>query len=286
MDFLALAMIGGTILVGTLWGYISFQQNKQTVRLLYRLYQEQPFYLSETHDRVACQWQAMGEKDSKQWRPCILFVGHKRLAVYPRPAQEDASPLVSIAPHELRGFWRPIPYHSGENEVQIHAQIGLTWGILRLKLPQSQMYLLIRAIKELSTADQIKAYRRQRPYPQKGLSPAYPAEQRLTGEWELFNPVDLYLTPLHLLVLRQGEIQKVFNLDQIQQIGALKRMEGLQNEGVFRFHAENKVYAFATNDYEAWAESLADAAKRSLEEPVMRKQKSKDASDEWDDTDS
>ena len=34
--------------------------------------------------------------------------------------------------------------------------------------------------------------------------------------------------------------------------------------------------AFAMNDYEVWAADLAEAAKRTLEEPVMRKGKGKD----------
>ena len=74
------------------------------------------------------------------------------------------------------------------------------------------------------------------------------------------------------------------NFSKIQDIGALKRMEGGKPEGLIRFFVDNELRAFAIDDYERWAELLATASKRTLEEPVMRKRKSKDDDDidDWD----
>jgi len=53
-------------------------------------------------------------------------------------------------------------------------------------------------------------------------------------------------------------------------------MEGGKPDGLVRFNADDVTYAFALDEYETWAADLAEAAKRTLEDPVERKRKSKD----------
>ena len=174
---------------------------------------------------------------------------------------------------------------AGENTIWIHAEIGTGWHILKLRLYQYDMQKLVRALKEISTPEQVTAYRRRRPYIHEGLVTAFPAHQTITGAWELDSPVQLYLMPLFLVILRDNHVQEKIDLSNIQDIGALKRMEGGKPEGLIRFFVDNELRAFAIDDYEQWAELLATASKRTLEEPVMRKRKSKDNDGEFDDWD-
>jgi hypothetical protein len=282
VEFIGIGVVGG--ITASLAGWIAYQlrQARKADRFIMELRAQDPFYVGSEWSRIDFQWGVAGEVVPK-WQKCILFIGHKRLAIYPYPPKLDSQPIVSIDTQELRGFWRPMVYQDGKNEVWIHAESVQHWGILKIRAWKEVMQAIIRAMKAVSTEQQVKAYRRSRPYPHLGPSPVLPAKQSLTGEWELFNAVDLYLMPLHLVILKEGIIQRVLHIKAIQNIAALKRMEGGEPVGIVRFVHDEENFAFATNDYEAWASAIAEAAKRSLEEPVMQKQKSK--GDDWDDVD-
>jgi hypothetical protein len=71
-------------------------------------------------------------------------------------------------------------------------------------------------------------------------------------------------------------------LATIQNIAALRRMEGGKPDGLVRFKAGETSYAFALDEYESWAADLAEAAKRTLEDPLERKRKSLDDAEDDD----
>jgi hypothetical protein len=210
---------------------------------------------------------------SKQGQKNLLLITHKRMALYHYPQVE---PLFTIQPHELRGFWRPEKYNDALNEMWIHAQIGLTWHILKVQLYKFEMQKLVRAMKAIATEEQVKGYRRHRPHVHRDPCTAFPATQNLHGAWELDAPVNLYIMPLELVIFHGQEVHDTIELALIQNIAALRRMEGGKPDGLVRFMVESETYAFALDNYEAWASDLAEAAKRTLEEPVERKRKGKD----------
>ena len=286
MEFIGIGVTGLLVAVGTLWGYIEVKRSGRTNRLIESLKQYNPLYLTDSWEKTYYRVEFIGGNE-QQWQRAILLVTHKRIALYPfNPNDEEkVKALYTIQPHEIRGFWRPIKYMAGENTIWIHAEIGTGWQILKLRLYQYDMQKLVRALKEISTSEQVTAYRRRRPYIHEGLVTAFPAHQTITGAWELSSPVQLYLMPLFLVILCNNHVQEKINLSNIQDIGALKRMEGGTPEGLIRFFVDNELRAFAIDDYEHWAELLATASKRTLEEPVIRKRKSKDNDSEFDDWD-
>jgi hypothetical protein len=281
VEFIGIGVVGGITV--SLAGWIAYHVRRLDMAhsFIKDLEVQNPYYISPSTG-IEFQWGMAGEAVPK-WQKALLFIGHKRLAIYPYPPKPDSQPLVSIDPQELRGFWRPSIYQDGRNEVWIHVESLQHWGILKIRTWKPVMQDIIRALKEVHSPEQVKAYRRSRPYPHLGPSPVLPAKQSLTGEWELFNAVELYLMPLHVVILKEGIIQRVLHIEAVQNIAALKRMEGGEPVGIVRFVHDEEHFAFATNDYEAWASAIAEAAKRSLEEPVMQKQKSKE--DDWDDVD-
>lgn len=284
MEFIGFGIAGVLVALASIAGYIEIRRVGRTAQLVSNLKQYEPLFLSDRWTRVQYRVDKAGEMTSK-WQRGILLVTHKRLAIYPYvpPDPNKTKALFTVQPGELRGFWRPVKYSSGENELWIHAEIASQWHVIKLKLYYYDMQALIRAMKAISTPEQTKAYRRRRPYIHRGLTTAFPAQQSLTGEWELGTAIQLYLMPLYLVILVDNRVVQRYDLAKIQDIAALKRMEGGKPEGLIRFFIANELRAFALDDYEAWAESLAEAAKRTLEEPVVRKRKSKeDDEDDWD----
>jgi hypothetical protein len=262
----ALAGIGGLIAYATWRNHIYNIWRKQidTSNVLFYTSNWEVFQFTvETPGMPLAPWQ---KKD-------LLIISHKRIALYQQPQLE---PVFTIQPHELQGFWRPQKYSENVNEIWIHAQIGLTWYVLKLRLHKSSMQAVVRAVKAIATEEQIKAYRRARPYIHREPIRAFPAQQNLHGAWELDAPVDLYLMPLMLVIFQRNEVHDTLELATIQNIAALRRMEGGKPDGLVRFNADDVTYAFALDEYETWAADLAEAAKRTLEDPVERKRKSKD----------
>lgn len=251
----------------------SYRQRKKLIRLIQQ--QKEPLlYCDAPWSNLYFQVVTPGDRAPAVSKSGLLAVTEKRLSVY----QSGAATLIAefaCAPGEIRGFWRPQKYDDGINELWIHIQMGGLWCILKLRLMRHDMQALIRAMKVITTEEQVKAYRRQRPYIHRAPTPACPAVQNLQGAWELDAPVDLYLMPLYLVIFHQGQVQRLIDLHHLQQIAALPRLDAPQSDGLLRFRVETtgEMLAFALKEYEAWADDLAQAAKRTLEEPVMRKQK-------------
>lgn len=275
---------GGIAAFTSLIGYYEVRRVQQRAQLIAHLTQYQPLFLSDRWTRVMYRVETIN-KEGSRWQRSILLLTHKRIALYPFNLDnaDKAKALLTIQPGEIRGFWRPVKYMPGENTIWIHAEINGEWHILQIRLYRHDMVALVRALKEIVTPEQVTAYRRRRPYIHCDPVTAYPAKQALTGEWEIGQEIQLYLMPLYLVVLRDTHILAKIDLSQVQDIGALKRMEGGKPAGLIRFFVENELRAFALDDYETWAAYIATAAKRTLEEPLERKQKSKDDDEDWDD---
>jgi hypothetical protein len=133
----------------------------------------------------------------------------------------------------------------------------------------------VRGLKVIASDELVTAYRRRRPYIHVGPVDAHPANQDIHGAWSLDEPVTLYLMPRFLVILRYTTILRKIPLEAIQEIGAFRRLDEPQANGLVRFRAEEETLAFALAQHDEFAVSLADAAKRTLEEPIMQKQKKK-----------
>lgn len=204
----------------------------------------------------------------------IIGVTHTALIIYDRShavSEKFRWPLES-----LRWFGRPQKYENGVNEIWLHLENGENWDLLSLSMYRGQMQLLVRTMKQVTTPELITAYRRRRPYIHVGPVNASPAIQDIYGAWTLSDPIRLYLMPRYLVIFDKAHLLRKISLESIQQIGALRRLDAPGAQGLVRFRAEEEAFAFAVNDHESFAASLAEAAKRTLESPIERKQKGKD----------
>jgi hypothetical protein len=143
---------------------------------------------------------------------------------------------------------------------------------------------MVRALKTVTPPELVTAYRRHRPYIHLGPITAQPAEQDIYGAWTLDEPFSLYVMPLYVVILRGKALLRLLPLERIWQIAALRRLDEPEADGLVSLNFEGEKLAYAVKDYEVVAAAISEAAKRSLEEPVMQKQKKKDEYDdeEWE----
>jgi hypothetical protein len=221
----------------------------------------------------------------QRWSTYVVAVTATDIAIYPVPTPSAPSLIPSpyILPIDcVRWFGRPRKYTIGVNEIWLHAEHNGGWTRLRLRLYQQDMQAFVRILKDALPENLIKAYRRQRPYIHYGPVQARLAEQDMLGAWTLHDPVDVYLTPSHFVILNGASIRQTFPLDSIQKIAAINRLDQPRAGGLVRFNVGETVMAFAIEDHEKFAAQFAVAAKRSLADPVewQRKKKKDEPEDE------
>jgi hypothetical protein len=204
----------------------------------------------------------------------IVAVTYRAIIVYDRTKAVKEQFRWPI--ENLRWFGRPQKYHDGINEIWLHFEQDDGWYLLALNMNRGQMQTFVRAMKQATTPELITAYRRRRPYTHVGPVTAHNATQDIYGAWTLTDAVSLYLMPRYLALFDDAHLLRKIPLENIQQIGALRRLDAPGVQGLVRFRAEEEAFSFALNDHESFAASLAEAAKRTLEAPIERKQKGKD----------
>jgi hypothetical protein len=252
-----------------------------------------PLYLSSSMLDVAYRVVPVGpvNAEPEMWRRCLLMVDAVGITIYPQTPQMDARRVLPVA--DWRWFGRPQKYEQGENELWLHVETHDLWHVIQIRMQYSRMQKLVRALKVIAPAPLTTAYRRQRPYIHYGPRQAFPAEQDLYGAWTVLpEPLRLYITPLWLVIFNGAHVERCIPLEQLQEIAALRRMDAPGEDGVTRFKIippdmpapeQAETLAFTLADYYSFGEALAEAAKRSLEDPIMVKKK-KD-SDDGDDED-
>jgi hypothetical protein len=248
----------------------------------YKLAQE----LNRMHDSALCFAPWYGKytlhkindgQRRQRWKPFVLLVTAHEIAIYPRPSSHDNR--ITFPVEQLRWFGRPEKYTQDMNEIWLHFQRGDQWNLLAIRLYYNDMTKLVRALKQVTTEEIVTAYRRRRPYVHVGPVIAQPASEDIYGAWQLDPPIALYLMPLHLVLMKDATVARTIPLRGIQQIAALRRLDQPEAWGIVRFSVGEETLGFAVEQYNELAESLAEAAKRSLEAPLERKRKAEDKDD-------
>lgn len=242
------------------------------------------FYPREWRYRIV----TIGGK-STRWEKGMLAVTRAGITLY-APARPQPIIRFQCTPQELRWFGRPQKYQDGFNDMLIHVERqhngGLIWQRLELRGWRSSMTRFVRALKQIATPEQITAYRRRRPYVHHGPVVGTIAVQDIYGAWELGESHTLYITPTFLVILNGAEVLRVVPMEHIQQIEARRRLDAPTAEGLVRFMVLGETFTYATADHDACATALADAARRTLETPLTRKERKKEEEEyEWDDDD-
>jgi hypothetical protein len=206
----------------------------------------------------------------------VLAVSPDEITIYRRGSD---TPFVFL-PGQIRWFGRPEKYVYGKNEIWLHLEMEHHWHILKIRLDYDSMRDLVRALKQVVPEELVIAYRRRRPYVHYDLVTAKPATQDIHGAWTLDEPVSLYLMPRYLVILQDVRVSRLVALDSIQEIGALRRLDEPEAQGLVRFLTGDEKMAFALDSHDVFAEALAEAARRTLEDPIIQKQKKKSDEDE------
>lgn len=218
----------------------------------------------------------------EHWRSCVLHVTSEGMSLYPRAPKVVAD--VTITPDNLVWFGRRTKYHPGINHLLVHAQIDGWWHVVEMRAHKYTIQQVVRAIKILATPEQITAYRRRPPHVYYGPVAVRRATQDIYGVWTLHESLPIYVMPRYAVLLDPlYRVQRRIPIEQVQRIEALRRMDDPAADGVVRFRVGDETLAFTAEAYQALANHLADAARRTLEDPIiLKKKQDTDDFEEWD----
>lgn len=196
-------------------------------------------------------------------RPAVVLVRPSEIRLYAVENAPEAA--LTFPPDALRWFGRPDIYMIGRNKLWLHVEQAGRWHLIQMEPYQSTVARLVQALKAFAPALETP-YRRQRPYIHYGPVQARRATQDLYGVWTLHEAVDLYLMPLHLVLLDGATVRETLSVSGVTQVRGVQRMDA--PGGVVQFEADGTRHAYAVERYRELAEALAEAAKRSLEQPL------------------
>jgi curved DNA-binding protein CbpA len=232
-------------------------------------------------------------QDKGAFQNTILFITDKEILLYAEKGSDE--PLISFRSDEIIGYWRPRPYHSdlkglsengwrsrhGNNEVNIHVNNKGRWVIVKLWVKEAQAKKIVNRLKGMVNEDILRSYRQRPPYIYHPPSTALLMSQDIYGMWHEDHRFKLYLTPstLGFLTENDDEIERSIPLRNIQNIRLLEQKGEGGKDGLISFDLmgadEREQIAVAVNGSDKWARSIARAARRTLSDPVERKQKDK-----------
>ncbi len=200
---------------------------------------------------------------AERGRPFVILMTPLELRLY--PVDDAPGEPLTFGPEALRWFGRPDKYHAGRNSLWLHVQQAGGWQLVQMEPYYAEVTRLIRALKAFAPSLET-AYRRRRPYVHFGPLAARQATQDLYGVWTLHEAVSLYLMPLHLVLLDGTSVQSTIPVETVTHVRGVQRMDAAG--GVVRFQTGEETHAFAVDDYRGLAHALAEAARRSLEQPL------------------
>ncbi len=215
-----------------------------------------------------------------RWRHCLPAITSDTIRLYPIRGLHVGDPII-LPRDTLRWFGRPKKYHNQRNELWLHVEQNAQWSLIKLRAFRYQMQQVVRALKVPAGPDLVTAYRRQRPYVHYPPVYARPASQDIYGTWSLGDPMTLYVMPLYVVLFKGDRVERRLPMEHIQQIAALHRLDDPGMGGLITLQVSDEKLSFAVDDHERVAAAISDAAKRSLEAPVIHKKKAVD-DDEWE----
>lgn len=272
MSGIVIAAIAGAMALGTVATIRESRRRELVQRLLRQILRDEQPLVCE--DSVGLRFRIDTINGGRtNWRQFLVAVTPAALLI--QPITREPGQQFSVTPAQIRWFGRPQKYSSGSNELWLHTEIDGEWVLIRLRLYRQRMQAVIRALKTIVSPEQVTAYRRQRPYVHFGPVQARPATQDVLGAWTLADPVTLYLTPAVLVVLDGRMVSAAIPLETVQKVSAIKRLDQPRAPGLVRFESKGEMIAFALGQHEEFAAALAEAAKRTLEDPILWQRKKK-----------
>ena len=151
----------------------------------------------------------------------------------------------------------------GIASIAIHIEAQKHWRILSLQIPEADMAVLVKVLRQLISSSRLNIGRP----PANPIGPllARVTEDTLQGESNLGAEVALYLLP-HMLIVLQGDIvQAKLDTSSIRRVLSVERLNGRLDallhpgvpEGVIRLYSLHETVAFALPQFRELAEEIS-----------------------------
>lgn len=165
-----------------------------------------------------------------------------------------------------------ISLEPGEVSVMtLHIERDHHWHLLTLHLPQMEMRNLVRVLRQAVHSGRINVGNLT--YKPIGPLPAYSAHQSLQGDTVINQPVELYLLPHLLVVLKDGRVQAKLDISSVRRVLAVERVSGVLDsvlkpgtpEGIVHLYSMNETVSFALVPFRDFADEIGALSRCPVE---------------------
>lgn len=159
----------------------------------------------------------------------------------------------------------------GIANITIHMEIKRRWYVLNFRMPQSNMVILVKILRQVVSSSRLNIDGR----PTSAIGPiaAKVAEDTLQGKVNLGVDVDLYLLP-HMLIILQGDIvQAKLDTSSIRRVLSVERISSKLDsllhpntpDGIVRLYSLYETAAFALPQYQEFAQEISYLSRCPIE---------------------
>ncbi|MCA9895147.1 MAG: hypothetical protein KC615_19310 [Anaerolineae bacterium] len=155
--------------------------------------------------------------------------------------------------------------------ITLHIEREGRWHLLALRLPQMEMTVLVRVLRQAIHSARINIGNLS--YKPIGPLSAYYAHQSLQGETVLDQPVELYLLPHLLVVLKGDRVQAKLDISSVRRVLAVDRIHGVLDsvlkpntpEGIVHLYSMSETVSFALAPFRDFADEIGSLSRCPVE---------------------
>ena len=209
------------------------------------------FYVKQSnHAEVSI---ARAGQANDEWQPCLVATWENYVGIYPKTLLTRQ--VITFNSRDLRWIGRVQKVTNDRDELSFDVQIEFQWYTVTLRLTDDAMHLFEDEILRLRPENITSARHRRRPNIRCGPIDAYPAGGKLTKIWDSAQSMQLYLTPLWLVILGNDIVIREIALDDISDVQVVDDAQQLT------LIVDDETLTFETPEYRSLGVLLTEAIK-------------------------
>lgn len=186
---------------------------------------------------------------SADWQSCTLDIQPDYVAVYYREKLIGGQSAFTFNGDNVRWFSHPV---FGRRSPIIWLDIdhdGL-WTLIGLQLPRPEMNDFTAVLKRWFPSD-LPRERKKLPNIRRNPVKAFRAREMADGNWEMLDAIQLYLTPLYLVELRDEVAVRQYPLDSLSQLD-IRWVDEWKDERLLRFRVAGELHGYAITHWHSF----------------------------------
>lgn len=191
------------------------------------------------------------------WQSCTLDIHPTYIGVYAKNLLGES--VFTFNGDNLR--WISSPKSVGKNNLLwLDVDHDGLWLLIGIQMPPAELKNFITALEALMSSDLQLRRNRQRPNIRLAPVNAVHVQPTTTGEWKEMDSIQLYLTPLYLVELREELAVNQYRLDAITGVN-IERVSGSADDHLLHIRMVGALHTYVLSQWDSLYSELRNLNK-------------------------